>query len=139
MTIFNIKNKPTWPATDADFGPGGVYDQNTEAGMRAYEHAYFDNEPKLHTNAGDYMPTLMGYQWLTVDRFSDKEIVWANDEYYRLLNNTITDGSTEKDVEAITAQFQRFLDELKKRGIDYTPPKFEHAPLTVPFVGGPRR
>ena len=110
MTIFDVKNKPHWPATDADFAKGGIYDQNTEAGKHAYEMAYFDNEPKLHPgNPGAYVPTLLGYTWLGFDKFSQEELLWVLNEYDRIKHNEQQSGN-----DAGVKAAQSFIDEAKK-------------------------
>lgn len=132
---FNFKIPATshWPATDADFAKGGIYDQNTEAGKRKYEEDYFKFEVPLHSDPGAYMPTLLGYTWLTADKFTDEQLVWAANEYYRQVD---VEAGMGGDITPITNRFAYIFDELKKRKIDVPVPTFvkdSKLPPTPPF------
>lgn len=129
--MFNFPKKDTkhWPATDADFAKGGVYDQNTEEGKRAYEHAFYEFEVPTRSDPATYMPTLLGYTWLTADKFTDAQLEWAYNEYYRQMD---VESGLGLPVDRITTAFLPVLNEIQKRGLRFTPPSFPKDSKEVP-------
>lgn len=126
------KPAPTWPPTDADRGPGRIYDDNTEEGKRAYERAFLANEPSRHTNPGEYTPTLMGYTWMTMADYPTPALDWAATEIDRWIHVGRGDGTKQMTLDNWAARRDEFVVELAKRGITWVAPTYTKDSATLP-------